>query len=316
MRSWLKLLACWEAETTVPKEKWGLRLYQSFPEGSQPRKISDQIPMNELLSAAGYDKVLTALMMKYRPFLEVAGPASVDRYFYSGDCHKGDSFAAFIAAKEVARQDLENHLGEKLSDEVAGRVLLRQAHMSELQRELVSLKDNSALMTFDEVATMLRQLDRPELLAQAAGAELGTAGAKHYPVMLSEDRENFESEYLQGDLSLRTRKSMKMTARITMTMRKKKRKRSPSSTSRIVSTMRMSRSTSRRTTQPMPRPTQMSGRIFETVDVNEVSSSTTRRRRRDRDPRTEAQRDPARGDSRPDRGASKVAPLPRREGLG
>ncbi|CAE7943636.1 unnamed protein product [Symbiodinium sp. KB8] len=176
-----------KAETTVPKEKWGLRLYQSFPEGSQPRKISDQIPMNELLSAAGYDKVLTALMMKYRPFLEVAGPASVDRYFYSGDCHKGDSFAAFIAAKEVARQDLENHLGEKLSDEVAGRVLLRQAHMSELQRELVSLKDNSALMTFDEVATMLRQLDRPELLAQAAGAELGTAGAKHYPVMLSEE---------------------------------------------------------------------------------------------------------------------------------
>ena len=152
--------------------------------------------MNELLSASGYDKVLTALMMKYRPFLEVAGPASVDRYFYSGDRHKGDSFAAFIAAKEVARQDLENHLGEKLSDKVAGRVLLRQAHMSELQRELVSLKDNSALMTFDEVATMLRQLDRPELLAQAAGAELGTAGAKHYPVMLSEDRGNFESDHL------------------------------------------------------------------------------------------------------------------------
>ena len=179
----------------MPKEKWGLRLYQSFPEGSQPRKISDQIPMNELLSAAGYDKVLTALMAKYRPFLEVAGPASVDRYFYSGDRHKGESFAAYIAAKEVARQDLENHLGEKLSDKVAGRVLLRQAHMNELQRELVSLKDNSALMTFDEVATMLRQLDRPELLAQAAGAELGSAGAKHYPVVLSEDRGHFEGDY-------------------------------------------------------------------------------------------------------------------------
>ena len=201
LRSWLKLLACWEAETTVPKEKWGLRLYQSFPEGSQPRKISDQIPMNELLSAAGYDKVLTALMAKYRPFLEVAGPASVDRYFYSGDRHKGESFAAYIAAKEVARQDLENHLGEKLSDKVAGRVLLRQAHMNELQRELISLKDNSALMTFDEVAMMLRQLDRPELLAQAAGAELGSAGAKHYPVVLSEERGYFEDDYNQGDLT-------------------------------------------------------------------------------------------------------------------
>ena len=54
LRSWLKLLAYWESETTLAPDKWGLRLYQSFPEGSQPRKIADQICMGELLKESGY----------------------------------------------------------------------------------------------------------------------------------------------------------------------------------------------------------------------------------------------------------------------
>ncbi|CAE7294085.1 unnamed protein product, partial [Symbiodinium necroappetens] len=176
LRSWLKLLACWEAETTLHREKWGLRLYQSFPENSQPRKIADQIPMSELLSPSGYDLVLTAVMTKYRPYLDIAGPASVDKFFYSGDRSKGESFSNFIATKEIARQDLETNLGERLNDKVAGRILLRQAHLSDLQRELISLRDQSTLMGFDEVA--------------AANAELGASSAKHYPVIYHDQVDN------------------------------------------------------------------------------------------------------------------------------
>ena len=205
LRSWLKILACWEAETTLHREKWGLRLYQSFPENSQPRKIADQIPMSELLSANGYDLVLTALMTKYRPYLDIAGPASVDKFFFAGDRGKGESFANFIATKEVARQELETNLGERLNDKVAGRILLRQAHLSELQRELISLRDQSTLMGFDEIANMLRPLDRPEMIAQAANAELGTSASKHYPVIyhdMSEPRQGqVEYEEINGEES-------------------------------------------------------------------------------------------------------------------
>ena len=194
LRSWLKMLACWEAETTLPRERWGMKLYQSFPEASQPRKIADQIPMGELLSAAGYNLILTALMKKYRPFLEVAAPASVDRFFFQGERAKGESFATFIAAKEVALQDLENNIHEKLNEKVAGRVLLRQSHLTDFQREMVSLKDQSALMTFDEVAAMLRPLDRPEMLAQAANAELGAQASKHFPVIYDEENHGQHEE--------------------------------------------------------------------------------------------------------------------------
>ena len=83
--------------------------------------------MQELLSADGYSLVLSSIIAKYRPFLEVAGPASIDRFLYSGERGKGESFANYIAGKEVARQEVENHLQERLNDKVAGRVLLRQA---------------------------------------------------------------------------------------------------------------------------------------------------------------------------------------------
>ena len=167
MRSWLKLLAYWEIESTVPREKWGLRLYQSFPEGSKPRQIADQIGMQELLSAGGYSLVLSSIIAKYRPFLKVAGPAAIDRFLYTGERAKGESFANYIAGKEVARQEVESHLQERLNDNVAGRVLLRPANLSEFQRELLALRDHSQLLTFDQVAAILRPLDRPELRAQA-----------------------------------------------------------------------------------------------------------------------------------------------------
>ena len=187
MRSWLKLLAYWEIESTVPKEKWGLRLYQSFPEGSKPRQIADQIGMQDLLSAEGYSLVLSAIIAKYRPFLEVAGPAAIDRFLYSGERAKGESFANYIASKEVARQEVENHLQEPINDKIAGRVLLRQANLTEFQRELLALRDHSQLLTFDQVASLLRPLDRPELLAQAAGSTMGQASSRSYPIMNRED---------------------------------------------------------------------------------------------------------------------------------
>ena len=197
LRSWLKLLAYWETETTLSRDKWGLRLYQSFPEGSQPRKIADQIPMGELLKESGYDKVLTVLMQKYRPYLEVAGPAAVDKYFYTGERGKGETFANYIANKEVLRQDLESHLNEALNDKVAGRILLRHANLSEFQREMVSLRDQASLMGFDQVAAMLRPLDRPELLAQAAGAELGQGASKHFPTATLNEMPASNSYYLE-----------------------------------------------------------------------------------------------------------------------
>ncbi|CAE7633607.1 unnamed protein product [Symbiodinium necroappetens] len=189
LRSWLKLLAVWESETTLPKDKWGLKLFQSFAENSQPRKIADQIPMHELLSEHGYGLILTQLLAKYKPFLDIAAPAAIDRFLYSGDRQKNESFAAFLAAKEVARQDMELHLQERISE-----------------------KDQSQLLTFDQVAALLRPLDRPELLAQAAGAELG-AGAKHFPVitdgnledddeadeLLLQEEEEEESDSIQDD---------------------------------------------------------------------------------------------------------------------
>ena len=172
--------------------------------------------MNELLSEKGYGMILTALMAKYRPYLEVAGQTSIDKFFYTGERGKNETFSTYVAAKEVARQEMENHLQERLCERIAGRVLLRHANLTEWQRELMALREQHQLMTFDQIAALLRPLDRPELLAQAAGAELGAQASKHCPVMQhaedehddlddhEEGGENFdessESELPEGEL--------------------------------------------------------------------------------------------------------------------
>ncbi|CAE7894961.1 unnamed protein product, partial [Symbiodinium necroappetens] len=201
LRTWLKLLAHWESETTTPKHKWGIRLYQSFAETSEPRKIADQVDLSNVLSERGYGLILTAIVQKYKPFLDVAAPAAIDHFLFAGERQRGQAFATFIAQKEVARQEMEQYLQTKLNEHVAGRVLLRQAGLTEFQRELLALKDLSPLLTFDQVSSLLRPLDRPDMIAQAANAALGNQAAKHYPVIREEDPvdDEEEDEEAQGD---------------------------------------------------------------------------------------------------------------------
>ena len=62
-----------------------------IPRRFQASTIADQIGMLELLSADGYSLVLSSIIAKYRPFLEVAGPAAIDRFLYTGERAKGES---------------------------------------------------------------------------------------------------------------------------------------------------------------------------------------------------------------------------------
>ncbi|CAJ1366263.1 unnamed protein product [Effrenium voratum] len=170
LRSWLKLLALWEHESQIPQDKRGIKLLQSFPEGSQPRRIADTVPTDILISAQGYSAILSKLLEKYGPFLEATGPQAVDKFLFEGERGRGESFSSFVATKELARQEMDSHLGEHVSDRLCGRMLLKQANLNELQRELVSLK-GSMMRTFDEVANMLRPLDRPEEKGVATAEE-------------------------------------------------------------------------------------------------------------------------------------------------
>ena len=216
LRAWLKMLAYWEIDNPLPKVKWGVKLYQSLHESSEARRLADQFELRDLMSPEGYSLILSAIMEKYRSYLEVAVPAAIDRFFYGGEKQKGQSFAAYIAQKETSKIELGNHLQEKLSSKIAGRILLRQAGLTEYQRELLALRDYNTLLSFEQVAALLRPLDRPELIAQAAGAELGNQAMKHYPVVNNAnaapdaededepedegEQEEGESEYIDTDL--------------------------------------------------------------------------------------------------------------------
>ena len=163
LRPWLRQLSYWEVDNNVPRARWGMKLLQSFAENSVPRKIAESLDLSVVLSEAGYGAILTEIMTKYGPYLEAIGPAAIDQFFYGMERSRNDSFSNYIASKELALQELEAQLGEKVPPRIAGRVLLRGANLTEPQRENLAIKYH-ALLTFDQVARALRPLDRPEAL--------------------------------------------------------------------------------------------------------------------------------------------------------
>ena len=134
LRSWLKSLAFWERDNGTPKSKWGIKLYQALSDDA--RRIAETVPTEEILTERGYGLILTALLAKYKPYLEAVGPVSVDNFLFTGDRQKGESFATFIARKEVQLQELENQIGATLHPLIAGRILLRQSYLTELQKDM------------------------------------------------------------------------------------------------------------------------------------------------------------------------------------
>ena len=100
-------------------------------------------------------------------------------------------FSSYVAAKEVALQEMESHLGEHLPAKIAGRILLRHAGLDDTQREAMAVKHNS-MLTFEQVANALRPLDRPEALV--------TKVSKTYAVARSEDEtEGYEEAEGEDD---------------------------------------------------------------------------------------------------------------------
>ena len=200
LRGWLRQLSLWELDNNLPKNRWGLKLLQSFSEGSAPRKIAETIDVSTLTSDAGYGAILSAILAKYAPFLEAAGPASIEAFFYGGERSKQESFSTYVAAKEVALQELEANLGERLPTKVAGRILLRHAGLSDTQREAMAVKYNS-MMTFEQASSALRPLDRPEALvtkvAKTYMAATNNEDLSEQPE--GDEDEEYDNEELQPD---------------------------------------------------------------------------------------------------------------------
>eukprot|EP00435_Cladocopium_sp_Y103_P076026 s33_g73.t1 len=165
--------------------------------GAVPQAPWHQAPLSSAFTAQapGYGAVLTSLLQKYQPYLDAIRPVSIDAYFYTGDRQQKETFTSYLARKETQRQELETQLGTTLHPLIAGRVLMKQANLSEHQLQILALKTN-VLMTYDEVAKTLRPLDRLDTLARAGAM----TGNNDQDFMQFEDREYDEAEaiYVQA----------------------------------------------------------------------------------------------------------------------
>ena len=193
LRGWLRQLSFWETESNLPKEKWGVRLFQSL--SGEARKIAETVSTEVLLTSDGYSAVLTSLMQKFQPYLDAVGPLSIDTFLYSGERAPRETFNAYLSRKSTQKQELESQIGAEVHPLIAGRVLLRQAGLTENQQQLVALK-NHTLLSYDEVAKTLQPLDRLDTLAKAGALSTGTTGKVYMQATGDddEDEEHYDEE--------------------------------------------------------------------------------------------------------------------------
>ena len=78
LRSCLRSLAFWEQDNSTPKHRWGLKLYNALT--GDAKQIAEQVTSEVILSERGYGAILTCLLEKFRPYLDVTGPMLVDLY--------------------------------------------------------------------------------------------------------------------------------------------------------------------------------------------------------------------------------------------
>ncbi|CAK9044748.1 unnamed protein product [Durusdinium trenchii] len=151
LRSWLRSLAFWELDNNIPKSKWGLKLLMSFPENSA--SLAATIDMTVTASEHGYGAILSAIFTKYAPFLEAAAPAAIDAFFFGPERSRSESFSAYIATKELALQDMEAQVGEKMPPRIAGRILLKTPRRYEPQEVFEIHSDGDLILDADKATT-------------------------------------------------------------------------------------------------------------------------------------------------------------------
>ena len=90
-------------------------------------------------------------------------------------------------------------MGEKISERLAGRVLLKHSNVNDLQRELLMLR-SPILRTFEDIANLLRTLDRPEMLNRAQGSTKNYATFHDSnDAQVDEEAHEYDENHVEGD---------------------------------------------------------------------------------------------------------------------
>ena len=129
----------WEHERQIPQDKEASSSCRAFRRALSPG-----------VSPQGDSAILSKLLEKYGPFLEATGPQAVDKFLIEGERGRGESFSSFVATKELARQEMESHLGEQAlrarADPLETGQPQRAPHKTRLKGPM--------MRTFDEVANI------------------------------------------------------------------------------------------------------------------------------------------------------------------
>ena len=151
-------------------EQWGIAVLEAFAEGSLPRLLAETIPDHTLISTTGYVLVLTKVLGNYQAYLEVELEKASLEFFYCRPRQRHELFGVYVTQLELLAAELDQqlHPAPPVDSRLKAVVLLRGASLEDQQRQTLAIK-KPGTQRFDEVAGLLRTLDRPSAFLANVG---------------------------------------------------------------------------------------------------------------------------------------------------
>ena len=168
LRPWLRSQLHWQIRTPSPPEQWGILLYESLPKGTLSRTLAETVTDRELMTADGYVKILMHILQAHQAYLEVELEKATVDFIYPRQRERNELFTTYVAYLELLCRELDNQLkpAPPMDERIKAIILLRNVQLEKDQRTQLALK-RAGQQSFQEVADLLRTLDRPEAFLRA-----------------------------------------------------------------------------------------------------------------------------------------------------
>eukprot|EP00435_Cladocopium_sp_Y103_P026760 s1698_g6.t1 len=194
-KSFLRDLKIWRHETDVPVRKHGAKILRCL--SGSAKAVCDEIDVDQLLTEQGADMIVTKLKEYFAPHLETSMPKAFEKAVYGEPRKSKDGFSEFILRQDAAYRELAEE-GVKLTDDVKGYVMFRQANLSQMQEDQVTTWTQGS---YDRSAVIkaFRKLDKVQ--KDKSGKHFATYEDGSEDEMQSDDGDSEEFVYLgESDL--------------------------------------------------------------------------------------------------------------------
>eukprot|EP00971_Amphidinium_carterae_P122615 2427689-Amphidinium_carterae.2 len=168
-RSKRREIRLWQEDSDLAKDRQGVRLFRALQ--GKAKVMADVLTDAQIRGPHGVEQIIAFFDQQYESHLRLQHEREFDELFFTGTRQNEETFAAYILRRTADMQRYETYALGTLPTHMKGKVMLKQARLSQAQLSRV-LTWLDGYRDHISVSEALRKLDAEmELQSSASGAE-------------------------------------------------------------------------------------------------------------------------------------------------